>query len=97
MRLTTATNSPSENSRIFVPLSLVVNPDLPDALLGKKKSDNKQPQTEVPRGELPSSDGLNTGMSLPTDMEVVNMAEMPKEEFLSIIRRSGLAGSPGKK
>ena len=89
-RLTAAPGgSPNLDSRVFVPLSLVVNPDLPNALLGKKKSGEQMAQP-APQGEIPASDGLNTGMSLPTDSEVVNMAELPKDEFLGIIARSGL-------
>lgn len=77
-----------ENSRIFVPLSLVINPDLPNALLGKASSQPTASQnSEAP---LPSGDGLNTGMALPTDTEVVNMATLSKEEFLGIIGRAGL-------
>lgn len=73
------------NRRIHVPLSLVMKPDLPEALLGKQ-------QQGQPSSPMPSSigDGLNTGMALPTDSEVVNMADLSKEEFLGIIRQSGL-------
>jgi len=77
-----------ENSRIFVPLSLVMNPDLPDALLGKRRNQSAAPQSS--EDVLPSGDGLNTGMSLPTDTEIVNMAELSKDEFLSVIGKSGL-------
>lgn len=76
------------NSRIFVPLSLTINPDLPKALLGKKKNQSSGSQSSV--ADIPSSDGLNTGMPLPIDAEVINMATLPKEEFLSIIGSSGL-------
>jgi len=77
-----------ENSRIFVPLSLTINPDLPNALLGKATNQPTAPQSS--EAALPASDGLNTGMSLPTDTEVVNMATLSKDEFLGIIGRAGL-------
>ncbi len=97
-RLTSApSGSPSRDRRVFVPLSLVVNPDLPEALLGKGKA-NKQSGSS-PRGTeeaLPASDGLQTGMSLPLGTEIVNMANLPKEKFMEIIRQSGLAGATRK-
>lgn len=75
--------------KVLVPLSLVMNPDLPDAILGKKPERGSGSQRN-PDDPLPSGDGLNTGMPLPTDTEVVNMSELSKEEFLGIISRSGL-------
>jgi hypothetical protein len=77
-----------KTDKVLTPLSLVMNPDLPDAILGKKPEGKGSPTN--PDAPLPSGDGLNTGMSLPTDSEVINMAELPKEEFLEIIGRSGL-------
>jgi hypothetical protein len=75
--------SVGSSSRVFVPLSLVVNPDLPNALLGKSKTGQDTDS---------SGDGLHTGMTLPEGDEVVNMAEMDKDEFLDVIGRSGLGG-----
>lgn len=77
------------SDRIFVPLSLVINPDLVEGLLGKGKKDKNQP-TSAGQTPLPPGDGLNTGMSLPAGEEVVNMAELPKDEFLGIIKSAGL-------
>lgn len=76
--------------KVLVPLSLVMNPDLPDAILGKKPEGSGSGPQRNPDAPLPSGDGLNTGMSLPMDTEVVNMSELSKEEFLGIISRAGL-------
>lgn len=75
-------------NKVFVPLSLSINPDLPDAILGKKKSgDSVSPEGE-PRS---SGDGLHTGMALPEGDEVVNMGELPKNEFIGLVSQAGLA------
>lgn len=73
-----------QNDSIFVPLSLVVNPDLPNALLGKKKN--------APPGAAPrqSGDGLYTEMALPEGEEVVNMGDLPREEFFGLVASAGL-------
>ena len=86
--ISTPSGPPGQNQRVFVPLALVVNPDLPNALLGIKKGDKPSTSDALPQG-----DGLNTGMPIPLGDEVENMAELPKDEFLQIISRSGLAGS----
>jgi hypothetical protein len=80
-----------ENDTIFVPLSLVVNPDLPAALLGEKK-DGPSNSPQARSGRPPSGgDGLHTEMSIPTDTEVVNMADLDKDEFFGLIGNAGLA------
>jgi hypothetical protein len=72
---------------IFVPLSLVINRDLVDGLLnGPSKSPN-QPSTG---SRSQSGDGLHTDMPIPAGEEVVNMATLPKDEFLNVIRAGGL-------
>jgi hypothetical protein len=73
--------------KVFVPLSLVMNPELPDALLGKKNSANSAPQGETPSS---SSDGLHTEMAMPEGDEVVNMGELPKNEFFGLVAHAGL-------
>lgn len=73
---------------VFVPLSLVMNPELPDALLGKKKEGS----SVSPGGSIPSSgDGLHTEMAMPEGEEVVNMGDLPKEEFFGLVAQAGLA------
>jgi len=76
-----------QNSLVFVPLSLVVDPQLPEHLLGKTE---KSTQTQQSSSSMPRGDGLHTGMALPSDTEVINMAELSKAEFLSLIGNSGL-------
>jgi hypothetical protein len=97
VRMSTAEPGAKEGSdRIFVPLSLVINPDLVDGLLKKAKKD---PNT-LATGDgtpLPSGDGLNTGMALPAGEEVVNMADLPKNEFLNVIRSGGLPTESAKR
>ena len=76
-----------QNDTIFVPLSLVVNPDLPNALMGKKSG------APTPPGEpaRQSGDGLHTEMAMPEGDEVVNMGDLPKEEFFGLVANAGLA------
>jgi len=76
-----------KSETIFVPLSLVVNPELPDALLGKQSANS------APRGEpvSHSSDGLHTAMAMPEGDEVINMGDLPKEEFFGLVAQAGLA------
>lgn len=74
---------------IFVPLSLVVNPELPDALLGKNAAPSASPGEPVPRPS--SGDGLHTEMAMPEGDEVVNMGDLPKEEFFGLVSQAGLA------
>lgn len=65
-----------------------MNPELPDALLGKKKDGN----SAAPGGNIPSSgDGLHTEMAMPEGDEVVNMGDLPKEEFFGLVAQAGLA------
>jgi hypothetical protein len=87
-RLDSAPKGAKEGSdTIFVPLSLVINQDLIEGLLNKANKSPNQPST----GSTPQQgDGLHTGMSLPAGEEVVNMATLPKEEFLNVIRSGGL-------
>ena len=75
-----------ENDTIFVPLSLVVNPDLPNALLGKKSGSTPQGASANQPG-----DGLHTEMAMPEGDEVVNMGDLPKEEFVGLVASAGLA------
>ncbi len=77
------------SDRIFVPLSLVINPDLPDGLLKKSKKD-PNPSSTSDGTPLPPGDGLNTGMAIPLGEEVINMATLPKDAFLDVIRKGGL-------
>ena len=77
-----------KSETIFVPLSLVVNPELPDALLGKQSANS------APRGEPvshSSGDGLHTAMAMPEGDEVINMGDLPKEEFFGLVSQAGLA------
>ena len=77
----------SDNSRIFVPLSLVVNPELPNALLNRQPADS----SSAPGGtSTPNGDGLCTAMPLPEGEEVVNMGNLSKEEFFGLIHNAGL-------
>jgi hypothetical protein len=75
-----------QNDTIFVPLSLVVNPDLPNALLGKTKG-----APAPPGATQQSGDGLYTEMAMPEGDEVVNMGDLPKEEFVGLVASAGLA------
>lgn len=76
--------SGTRNPRIFVPLSLVVNPELPKALLGKTDS-------PTPGGDSHSGgDGLHTAMAMPEGDEVVNMGTLSKEEFFGLVSNAGL-------
>ncbi len=72
---------------IFVPLSLVINQDLVEGLLNRANKSPSQPSTGSPPQQ---GDGLHTGMSLPAGEEVINMATLPKDEFLNVIRSGGL-------
>lgn len=74
---------------VFIPLSLVVNPELPDALLGKVKSGD--PATRGDNRPSPAGDGLHTEMAMPEGDEVVNMGELPKDEFFGLVSQAGLA------
>lgn len=74
------------SSRIFAPLSLIINSDLPNALLGKKKG---QPQP----ASGTQGHGLNTAMPLPKGEEIVNMADLSKENFLGVIAGARLSSS----
>lgn len=72
---------------IFVPLSLVIDQGLVEGLLNKANKSPNQPST----GSAPQAgDGLHTGMALPAGEEVINMATLPKDEFLNVIRAGGL-------
>jgi hypothetical protein len=87
-RLDTAPAGAKEGSdTIFVPLSLVINQDLVEGLLNNAGRSPSQPST----GSSPrAGDGLHTGMALPAGEEVINMATLPKDEFLNVIRAGGL-------
>ncbi len=76
-------------NKIFVPLSLSINPDLPEALLGKKRAATSAPGEPVSRSG--SGDGLYTEMAMPEGDEVVNMGDLPKEEFFGLVSQAGLA------
>lgn len=78
-----------KSSTIFVPLSLVVNPELPDALLGKNPAPSVSPGEPVSRPS--KGDGLHTEMAMPEGDEVVNMGDLPKEEFFGLVAQAGLA------
>jgi hypothetical protein len=98
LRMSTAEPGAREGAdRIFVPLSLVINPDLVDGLLKKAKKDQNQPSATGDGTPLPPGDGLNTGMALPAGEEVVNMADLPKNEFLNVIRSGGLPTESAKR
>lgn len=81
--LNSSTGSGTPGKHIFVPLSLSINPDLPAALLGKKASDN----SSVPSGGKPvgRGDGLYTEMAMPEGSDVINMGDLPREEFLGLV------------
>ena len=97
LRMSAAEPGAREDSdRVFVPLSLVINPDLVDGLLKKAKKNPNQSTVAGEAASLPSGDGLNTGMSLPAGEEVVNMANLPKEEFLNVIKSAGLQTNRAK-
>lgn len=86
-----AKGSHLQNDSIFVPLSLVVNPDLPNALLGKEKD---APQGDSTRPAATSKgDGLLTEMAMPEGDEVVNMGDLPREEFMGLVTSAGLANT----
>lgn len=92
-RMTTpGDGSPNTNSTIFVPLSLVLNPELPAILLGKPAGGDKSPGGPTEGSSTRSGDGLSTGMSLPGGEEVVNMGDLSKEEFFGLVSSAGLAG-----
>lgn len=87
-------NSPSNKDKnsvkkdtIFIPLSLVMNPELPAALLGKNSNTKNTEQTSTTE---PEGDDLRTGMPLPRDSEIVNMANLEKDEFFGLIANAGL-------
>jgi len=72
-----------------------MNPELPNALLGKKpETPAGRPITNPPSSSL--GDGLNTDMPLPSDAEVINMSNLPKEEFFGLIANAGLATTKNK-
>jgi hypothetical protein len=75
---------------IFVPLSLVINQDLVEGLLNRRDKPPGQPSTGSTPATPQAGDGLHTGMALPSGEEVVNMATLPKDEFLNVIRAGGL-------
>jgi hypothetical protein len=98
LRMSTEEPGAKEGSdRVFVPLSLVINPDLVDGLLRKTKKDQNTQSPTSAEDPLPSGDRLNTGMALPLGEEVVNMATLPKNEFLNVIRSGGLPTERAKK
>ena len=78
-----------KSSTIFVPLSLVVNPELPDALLGKQSATSASPGEPVSRTSR--GDGLHTAMAMPEGDEVINMGDLPKDEFFGLVAQAGLA------
>lgn len=80
----------NKSSTIFVPLSLVVNPELPDALLGKNPAPSASPGEPIP-SRSGGGDGLYTEMAMPEGDEVVNMGDLPKEEFFGLVAQAGLA------
>ena len=89
-RLVDAPAGPKEGQdAVFVPLSLVINPDLVEGLVTKGSAD-RQLAPSAASGPSNTGDGLNTGMALPSGEEVVNMADLPKDEFLNVIRKGGL-------
>lgn len=79
----------SKNSSIFVPLSLVLNPDLPSILLGRPLGDRKVENTSSGK-PTKDGDGLSTGMSLPEGEKVVNMGDLSKEEFFGLVAGAGM-------
>jgi len=81
-----------KTSSIFVPLSLVLNPALPSILLGKTSGDANSPG-EAPRKD--GGDGLYTGMALPQGEEVINMGDLPKDEFFGLVASAGMANTTG--
>ncbi len=87
--------TPLKNSSIFVPLSLVLNPDLPSILLGRPLGDRGAQNTSPgePAKSTNSSDGLHTGMALPGGEEVVNMGDLSKEEFFGLVSSAGMVKS----
>lgn len=80
-----------KNSSIFVPLSLVLNPDLPSILLGRPLGDRGAQNTSP--GKPKGGDGLYTGMALPEGEEVINMGDLPKEEFFGLVSSAGMVKS----
>ena len=90
-RLDKATPGAREGAdTIFVPLSLIINQGLVEGLLNKADKPQNQPSTGSTPATPQAGDGLHTGMSLPAGEEVVNMATLPKDEFLNVIRAGGL-------
>jgi len=86
LRLNEAPAGVSEGTdTVFVPLSLVINPNLVEGLMTKAKEGPSPQGSESTSAPLPGGDGLNTGMALPAGEEVVNMALLPKDEFLNVI------------
>ena len=79
----------SESDTIFVPLSLGINPGLVEGLVGKTRSNSTASVATEPSFMM--EDGLNTGMTLPPGVEP--MANLPKEEFLGIIKAAGMSVS----
>jgi hypothetical protein len=87
-------NAP-KNSRIFVPLSLVLNPDLPSILLGRPLGDRGAKNTPPgePENRTTGGDGLYTGMALPGGEEIVNMGDLSKDEFFGLVAGAGMVKS----
>ena len=75
---------------IVVPLSLVINQDLVEGLLNRANKSPSQPSTGSGPATSQAGDELHTGMPLPAGEEVINMATLPKSEFLDVIRSGGL-------
>lgn len=85
--LNSSTSSGTPGKKIFVPLSLSINPDLPAALLGKKPSDIRSSPGEKASQQ---GDGLYTGMAMPEGDDVINMGDLPREEFMGLVANAGL-------
>jgi len=80
-----------QTDTIFVPLSIVMNPELPSALLGNEnQADVKKVNTNV-KNISNNGDELRTEMPLPRDADIVNMANLEKEEFFGLIANAGLS------
>lgn len=89
--LETSKGPPKKTSSIFVPLSLVLNPALPSILLGKPQGEDNSPGATPVKRE--GGDGLYTGMALPKGEDVINMGDLPKEEFFGLVAGAGLAST----
>jgi hypothetical protein len=84
-----------KNATIFVPLSLVLNPDLPSILLGRPLGAKKSANTPQGGSEesASGSDGLHTSMALPGGEEIVNMGDLSKNEFFGLVASAGMVKS----